>query len=124
MTDIEKMLAAGATPESIYRDALNAVEAQNRAKMQAEKDAAAKKKVIDARKKMVAAFAGYMEAVIGEKVDEEHYATLEEQFAELETLICQLKKIEKARAERPAPKKEMTDDEKLYRFLKELGAIE
>ncbi len=124
MTDIEKMLAAGATPESIYREALKAVEAQNRAKVQAEKDAAAKKKVIDARKKMVAAFAGYMEAVTEEKVDMEHYATLEEQFAELETLVRQLKKVEKARAERPTPKKEMTDDEKLYRFLKELGAIE
>lgn len=124
MTDIEKMIAAGATPESIYKEALKAVEAQNRAKMQAKKDATAKQKMADARKKMVDAFASYVEAVTGEKVDRGHYATLEEQFAEIENLIIQLEKLKKERAEKPAPKKEMTDDEKLYKFLEELGAIE
>ena len=112
--DIEKLLAEGATPESLYQEALRIVEAKNAA---AEKMKQEKK---NKREAVIDAVIDYVELITGEKADE----AMREEFAaglsEFEGVITELAR---STANVKTEPKRSTDDDKLREFLRGIGAM-
>jgi hypothetical protein len=119
-SDIEKLLAGGATPDEIYEEALRIAEAK--------KAAAAKKKEIIAEKRqaVVAAFSEYMEVLTGEKASESWARDMDRDLKEMEERVAEtLSEVTRVKhLKTPAAnKREKTDEEKIAEFLKKIGAM-
>jgi hypothetical protein len=117
MNSIEKMLAEGATPESIYQDALEIVKRQNEARQ------AANKKIEEKRTAVIKALAEYSELLIGEKMPIETASEIEEALKELESIIKKSAGLRRSPAEQKK-KSEKSDDERMIAFLKSIGALD
>ena len=112
--DIEKMLAAGATPETIYQEALRIEEAKKAAEAKAKES-----KNAEARAKLITEIANYAEAITGESIDKKFLKDTEDLLKEIEksaNLICE-------KENKCKKKTEKSDDEKLIEFMKMLGAL-
>ena len=111
--DIEKMLDEGMTPEKLYQEALRIVEAKNAATARINKE-----KIAKARGALLTAIGNYTEAVTGKSVDKKFMEDTAKILISIEDNTgkkCETK--EKCKC-----KKELTDDEKLIAFLREIGA--
>ena len=109
--DIEKMLANGVTPEKIYQEALRIVEAKNAAKAKIKKENVAK-----AREALITALNEYVQTVTGKDVDKKFIEDT------MKILISIEHDADKGCGTKECKcKKELTDEEKLIQFLKELG---
>ena len=109
--DIEKMLDDGVTPEKIYQEALRIVEAKNTAKAKIKKENVAK-----ARGTLITAIGEYVQAVTEKDVDKKFIEDTMKILISIEhdaDRKCETKECK--------CKKELTDEDKLIRFLKELG---
>ena len=120
--DLEKILAAGATPEKIYQEALRIEEAKKAAEAKV-KEA----KNAEVRKELLTAIVNYVKAVTEQPIDKDFLKDMEDLLKEVEkhTVMISLKK-----EDNPPEKKcnckcksQMTDDEKLIEFLKTIGAM-
>ena len=118
--DLEKMLAAGATPEKIYQEALRIEEAKKAAAARINKE-----KVDAARGKLLAEIANYVEEVTKKPIDKDFLRDTEDLLKEIEkrTIKISLKKEEIPQEKKCKCKSQMTDDEKLIEFLKTIGAM-
>lgn len=118
--DIEKLLAAGATPEKIYQEALRVEEAKKAAEAKV-KEA----KNAEVRKELLAAIANYVEAVTQKPIDKDFLKDTEDLLKEIEksAIKVSLKKEDIPKEKRCKCKSQMTDDEKLIEFMKLIGAM-
>jgi len=116
MTNLEKMLAEGATPESIYQDALEIVKRQNEARQ------AANKKIEEKRTAVIKALSEYSELLIGEKMPTETASEIETALKELEGIVKQTANIKKPEQKKKNNKK--SDEERIIAFLKNIGALD
>ena len=107
MDEILTLLKAGKTPESIYEDALAAVDQMNREKND--------KKIAEARDTVVKALDSYIYALSGEHVSTAEAKNLEELLKEIEDMFLPINK-EKSTINKS--KKKKTDDEIMNDFLK------
>lgn len=106
MDEILTLLKAGKTPESIYQDALAAVDQMNREN---------NKKIAEARDAVVKALDSYIYALSGEHVSTAEAENLEELLKEVESVFLPINK-EKSTINKS--KKKKTDDEIMNDFLK------
>ena len=109
--DIEKMLDEGMTPEKLYQEALRIVEAKNAATAKQKQE-----KIGKARGELLTALGNYTEAVIGKPVDKKFM----EDTAKI--LISIEDNAEKKDKNKSKVRKELSDEEKIEKFLKLLGA--
>ena len=118
--DIEKLLAAGATPEKIYQEALRVEEAKKAAEAKV-KEA----KNAEVRKELLAAIANYVEAVTQKPIDKDFLKDTEDLLKEIEksAIKVSLKKEDNPKEKRCKCRSQMTDDEKLIEFMKLIGAM-
>lgn len=116
MNNIEKMLAEGATPESIYQEALGIVKRQNEAR------AAASKKMEDKRTAVIKALVDYSELLMGEKMPTNVVSEIEEALKELEGIVQGAAKIKKPEQKKDKPTR--SDKERMMAFLKSIGAVD
>lgn len=107
MDEILTLLKAGKTPESIYQDALAAVDQMNREKND--------KKIAEARDTIVKALDSYIYALSGEHVSTAEAKNLEELLKEIESMFLP---INKEKSTMNKSKKKKTDDEIMNDFLK------
>lgn len=107
MDEILTLLKAGKTPESIYQDALAAVDQMNREKNN--------KKIAEARDTVVKALDSYIYALSGEHVSTAEAENLEELLKEVESMFLP---IDKEKSTINKSKKKKTDDEIMNDFLK------
>lgn len=107
MDEILTLLKAGKTPESIYQDALAAVDQMNREKNN--------KKIAEARDTVVKALDSYIYALSGEHVSTAEAKNLEELLKEVESMFLP---IDKEKSTINKSKKKKTDDEIMNDFLK------
>lgn len=107
MDEILTLLKAGKTPESIYQDALAAVDQMNREKND--------KKIAEARDTIVKALDSYIYALSGEHVSTAEAKNLEELLKETEGMFLP---INKEKSTMNKSKKKKTDDEIMNDFLK------
>ena len=107
MDEILTLLKAGKTPESIYQDALAAVDQMNREKNN--------KKIAEARDTVVKALDSYIYALSGEHVPTAEAKNLEELLKEIEGTFLP---INKEKSTMNKSKKKKTDDEIMNDFLK------
>lgn len=107
MDEILTLLKAGKTPESIYQDALAAVDQMNREKNN--------KKIAEARDTVIKALDSYIYALSGEHVSTAEAKNLEELLKEVEGMFLPINK-EKSIINKS--KKKKTDDEIMNDFLK------
>lgn len=110
--DIEKMLDEGITPEKLYQEALRIVEAKNAAAAKQNEE-----KINKARGELLTAIGKYTEAVIGKPIDKKF---MEDTAKILISIEDNAKKKSSLKAR---PKKELTDEEKIEKFLRLLGAF-
>ena len=119
--DLEKMLAAGATPEKIYQEALRIEEAKKAAEIKAQE-----MKNAEVRGELLAAIANYVEAVTQKPIDKSFLKDTEDLLKEIEKGAMKIS-LKKKEAESPQEKKCKckckSDDEKLIEFLKLIGAM-
>lgn len=114
MNSIEKMLAEGATPESIYRDALEIVKARE----------AVNQRLIAKRTEVIKALADYSELLIGEKMPTEIASEFEKALKELESTVKKSTGLRRSPAEQKKKNSEKSDDERIIVFLKSIGALD
>lgn len=107
MDEILTLLKAGKTPESIYQDALAAVDQMNREKNN--------KKIAEARDAVVKAMDLYIYALADEHISTAEAKSLEELLKEIEKMFLPINK-EKSTIDKS--KKKKTDDEIVNDFLK------
>ena len=107
MDEILTLLKAGKTPESIYQDALAAVDQMNREKNN--------KKIAEARDAVIKAIDLYIYALSGEHVSTAEAESLEELLKEVESMFLS---INKEKSTMNKSKKKKTDDEIINDFLK------
>lgn len=107
MDEILTLLKAGKTPESIYQDALAAVDQMNKEKND--------KKIAEARDTIVKALDSYIYALSGEHVSTAEAKNLEELLKETEGMFLP---INKEKSTMNKSKKKKTDDEIMNDFLK------
>lgn len=118
--DLEKILAAGATPEKIYQEALRIEEAKKAAEAKAKE-----MKYAEVRKELLAAIANYVEAITQKPIDKDFLRDTEDLLKEIEKSVVKisLKKEDNPPQKKCKCKSQMTDDEKLIEFLKTIGAM-
>lgn len=118
--DLEKILAAGATPEKIYQEALRIEEAKKAAEAKIRET-----KIAEVRDELLAAIVNYIEAVTQKPVSKDFFRFVEAQLKEIEknTIKVSLKKEDNPQEKKCKCKSQMTDDEKLIEFLKFIGAM-
>lgn len=118
--ELEKMLAAGSSPEKIYQEALRIEEARKAAAAKAEE-----MKYAEPRNQLLAAIANYVEAVTQKPIDKDFLRDTEDLLKEIEkrTIKISLKKEEVPQEKKCKCKSQKTDDEKLIEFLKIIGAM-
>ena len=118
--ELEKILAAGASPEKIYQEALRIEEAKKAAAKKAEE-----MKYAEPRKQLIAAVANYVEVVTQKPIDKDFLKDTEDLLKEIEksTVKISLKKEDNPPEKKCKCKSQMTDDEKLIEFLKTIGAM-
>lgn len=107
MDEILTLLKAGKTPESIYQDALAAVDQMNREKND--------KKIAEARDTVVKTLDSYIYVLSGEHISTAEAKNLEELLKEVEGIFLSVNK-EKSIINKS--KKKKTDDEIMNDFLK------
>ena len=112
--DIEKMLDNGMTPEKLYQEALRIVEVKNAATAKLNKE-----KVAKARGDLLTAIGNYTEAVAGKPVDKKF---MEDTAKILISIEDNVDKKCNNKSKECKCKKERTDEEKIFDFLKWLGA--
>ena len=111
---IEKLLASGETPESIYQNALNIVKKNNEQEQR-------NKEIAEKRKTALNAFRDYLDAVDGKPTSDAFMKKLEEEFIEIER---------GARSEKPETrerKKNMRGeplDPAFEKFLRDMGLLD
>lgn len=111
MDEILTLLKAGKTPESIYQDALAAVDQMNREKNN--------KKIAEARDTVVKALDSYIYALSGEHVSTAEAKNLEELLKEVEKEVeSMFLPINKEKSTINKSKMKKTDDEIMNDFLK------
>lgn len=118
MNSIEKMLAEGATPESIYQDALEIVKRQNEAREAANQRLTAK------RTEVIKVLADYSELLIGKKMPTEIVSEIEEALKELESTVKKRAGLRRSPAEQKKKNSEKSDEERMIAFLKSIGALD
>ena len=118
--DLEKILAAGATPEKIYQEALRIEEAKKAAEAKARET-----KNAEVRGDLLAAIANYVEAVTQKPIDKGFLKDTEDLLKEIEKSAIKIsfKKEGNPPEKKCKCKSQMTDDEKLIEFLKTIGAM-
>ena len=118
--DLEKILAAGATPEKIYQEALRIEEAKKAAEAKIKET-----KNAEVRTQLLAAIANYVEAVTQKPIDKDFLKDTEDLLKEIEKSVTKfsLKKEEIPQEKKCKCKSQMTDDEKLIEFMKLIGAM-
>ena len=118
--DLEKLLAAGATPEKMYQEALRIEEAKKTAAARINKE-----KVDAARGNLLAAIANYVEATTQKPIDKDFLKDTEDLLKEIEKSAIKIsfKKEDNPPQKKCKCKSQMTDDEKLIEFLKTIGAM-
>ena len=99
------------TPENLYQEALRIVEAKNAASAKVKQE-----KIEKARGELLTALGNYTEAVIGKPVDKKFM----EDTAKI--LISIEDNAEKKDKNKSKVRKELSDEEKIEKFLKLLGA--
>ena len=110
--DIEKLLAEGATPESIYQEALRVVEAKNAAVKRREQEKNSK------REAAVNAMIEYVELITGEKATDSMKKDLDKTLSEFEEMIKGFMNVKTT-----LTGKGSSDEDKLNAFLKSIGAM-
>ena len=119
--DLEKILAAGATPEKIYQEALRIEEAKKTAAARINKE-----KIAKTRGELLTAIANYVEAVTQKPIDKDFLEDTEDLLKEVEKNVVKIslkKKEDNPPQKKCRCKSQMTDDEKLIEFLKTIGAM-
>ena len=109
--DIEKMLDEGMTPENMYQEALRIVEARNAAAAKVNQE-----KIAKARGELLTAIGNYTEAVIGKPVDKKFMEDTAKRLISIED------NAEKKDKNKSKVRRELSDEEKIEKFLKLLGA--
>lgn len=106
------------TPEAMYQEALRMEEARNTAKARLEKE-----KIEKARKKLKDSLTEYVELILNDKVTEDFGKELEENLKQIEGFALHMKK--EAEKEEPGkrPQKKKNDEEKIFDFLRSIGAM-
>lgn len=112
--DIEKLLAEGATPESIYQEALRVVEAKNAAAERKEQEKKNKREAV------INAMVEYVELITGEKVKDPMREDLEAILSEFKGLLVNYMQVA---SKFKTGFKESSDDAKINAFLKSIGAM-
>ncbi len=118
--DLEKILAAGATPEKIYQEALRIEEAKKAAEAKIRET-----KIAEVRDELLAAIVNYVEAVTQKPINKSFFRDTEDFLKEIEksTMKASLKKEDNPQEKKCKCKSQMTDDEKLIEFLRFIGAM-
>ena len=118
MNSIEKMLAEGATPESIYQDALEIVKCQNEAWE------AVNQRLIVKRTEIIKALADYSELLIGKKMPTETASEIKKALKELKSIAKKSVGLRRSLAEQKKKNSKKSDDERMIAFLKSIGALD
>lgn len=118
MTEIEKMIAAGMTPEEIYKQAVSAKQKSDAAAEENKRKEERQAKLAEQRKAFIKEFDKYVEVISGEKLDNRTINQFNKELKELEDLILN--------EEKPEVKVQMKYSDKeadaiLNKFLKDLG---
>lgn len=118
MTEIEKMIAAGMTPDEIYKQAVSAKQKALAAAEENKRKTERRAKLAEQRKAFIKEFDKYVEVISGEKLDNRIINQFNKELKELEDLILN--------EEKPEVKVQMKYSDKeadaiLNKFLKDLG---
>lgn len=118
MTEIEKMIAAGMTPDEIYKQAVSAKKKSDAAAEENKRKKEKRTKLAAQRQALLKEFNKYMEIIYNEKPDNRLMNQFNKELAELEDLILN--------EEKPEVKVKVKYGDKdadaiLDKFLKDLG---
>ena len=119
MTEIEKMIAAGMTPEEIYKQAVSAKQKSDAAAEENKRKEEMRAKLAEQRKALIKEFNKYIEIINGEKPDNRIMNQFNKELKELEDLMLNEEKPEvKVKVKKYSDKEA---DAILDKFLKDLG---